>query len=172
MRLLLTATVVLVLVSPAGAQLATPNAAGLRYGHVHLNVSDIEVHKTLWVEHFGGVVVQKGPLTAVRQTPTARRVAIGHRGENEEHDPHFVNRSTEMAANETMTKLVRDLDRHEHCHEPRQIDGAQYLQQFMPERIEVNDQLRRGHEHRRRPKNHRPPSHHRSNQRQQPLDDR
>ena len=66
MRLLLTAAVVLLLVSPADAQLATPNEAGLRYGHVHLNVSDIEVHKKLWVEHFGGVVVQKGPLTAVR----------------------------------------------------------------------------------------------------------
>lgn len=48
------------------AQLATPNAAGLTYGHVHLNVSDMELHKELWVEHFGGVVVEKGPLTAVR----------------------------------------------------------------------------------------------------------
>jgi len=50
----------------ASAQLAVPNAAGLTYGHVHLNVTDIELHKRLWVEHFGGVVVQKGPLTAVR----------------------------------------------------------------------------------------------------------
>ena len=66
MRLLLIAALVCLLASPAYAQLATPNEAGLRYGHVHLNVSDIEVHKTLWVEHFGGVVVQKGPLTAVR----------------------------------------------------------------------------------------------------------
>jgi hypothetical protein len=33
---------------------------------VHLNVRDIEVHKKLWVEHFGGVVVQKGPLVAVK----------------------------------------------------------------------------------------------------------
>ena len=52
--------------SPASAQLATPNADGITYGHVHLNVSDIELHKRLWVEHFGGVVVQKGSLTAVR----------------------------------------------------------------------------------------------------------
>ncbi len=48
------------------AQLATPNEAGLTYGHVHLNVSDIELHKRLWVDHFGGTVVQKGSLTAVR----------------------------------------------------------------------------------------------------------
>ena len=51
---------------PASAQLAVPNADGITYGHVHLNVSDIELHKRLWVEHFGGVVVQKGPLTAIR----------------------------------------------------------------------------------------------------------
>ena len=53
-------------VSPATAQLALPNDAGLTYGHVHLNVSDMELHKQLWVEHFGGVVTQQGPLTAVR----------------------------------------------------------------------------------------------------------
>ena len=66
MRLLLTAVSVLSLVSPAYAQLAVPNDAGLTYGHVHLNVTDMELHKRLWVEHFGGVVIQKGPLTAVR----------------------------------------------------------------------------------------------------------
>ena len=66
MRWLLTAAVTLVLVSPASAQLAVPNNAGLTYGHVHLNVSDIELHKQLWVDHFGGVVTQKGPLVAVR----------------------------------------------------------------------------------------------------------
>ncbi|NQV71270.1 MAG: VOC family protein [Pseudohongiella sp.] len=52
--------------SLASAQLASPNPAGLTYGHVHLNVSDIELHKQIWVEHFNGVVVEKGPLTAVR----------------------------------------------------------------------------------------------------------
>ena len=66
MKLLLTAAVALSLTSPANAQLAPPNEAGVTYGHVHLNVRDIEVHKKLWVEHFGGVVVQKGPLTAVK----------------------------------------------------------------------------------------------------------
>jgi catechol 2,3-dioxygenase-like lactoylglutathione lyase family enzyme len=48
------------------AQLATPNESGLTYGLVHLNVTDIELHKGLWVEHFDGVVVQKGPLTTVQ----------------------------------------------------------------------------------------------------------
>lgn len=52
--------------SAASAQLASPNPAGLTYGHVHLNVSDMDLHKQIWVEHFNGVVVEKGPLTAVR----------------------------------------------------------------------------------------------------------
>lgn len=51
---------------PARAQLAPPSAAGITYGHVHLTVRDLELHKKLWVEHFGGTVVQKGPLTAVK----------------------------------------------------------------------------------------------------------
>jgi catechol 2,3-dioxygenase-like lactoylglutathione lyase family enzyme len=66
MRLLLGSVLALVSVAPARAQLAPPNAAGITYGHVHLNVKDIEVHKKLWVDHFGGVVVQKGPLVAVK----------------------------------------------------------------------------------------------------------
>jgi catechol 2,3-dioxygenase-like lactoylglutathione lyase family enzyme len=66
MRLLLGSVLALAVVTPAYAQLAPPNEAGIAYGHVHLNVRDIEVHKKLWVEHFGGVVVQKGPLVAVK----------------------------------------------------------------------------------------------------------
>lgn len=52
--------------APGGAQLAPPNEAGVTFGHVHLNVADIEVHKRLWVEHFDGEVVVKGPLTTVK----------------------------------------------------------------------------------------------------------
>jgi catechol 2,3-dioxygenase-like lactoylglutathione lyase family enzyme len=65
-RLLLGSVLALAIVTPAPAQLAPPNAAGITFGHVHLNVRDIEVHKKLWVEHFGGLVVQKGPLVAVK----------------------------------------------------------------------------------------------------------
>ncbi len=53
-------------INSAHAQLAVPNASGLTYGHVHLNVSDMDLHKKIWVDHFQGVVVQKGFLTAVR----------------------------------------------------------------------------------------------------------
>lgn len=66
MRLLPTVVALFSLVLPAHAQLAVPNEAGLTYGHVHLNVSDVEVHKQLWVDHFGGVVTQKGSLIAIR----------------------------------------------------------------------------------------------------------
>lgn len=66
MRNLLLSVLVLAFATPALGQLATPNPAGLTYGHVHLNVSDMELHKRIWVEHFGGVVVEKGPLTSVR----------------------------------------------------------------------------------------------------------
>jgi catechol 2,3-dioxygenase-like lactoylglutathione lyase family enzyme len=54
------------LASPAQAQLAAPNDLGVTFAHVHLNVTDIEVHKRLWVEQFDGVVVQKGPLVTVK----------------------------------------------------------------------------------------------------------
>jgi catechol 2,3-dioxygenase-like lactoylglutathione lyase family enzyme len=66
MRLLLGSILAVAIAAPASAQLAPPNEAGITYGHVHLNVRDIEVQKKLWVEHFDGVVVQKGPLVAVK----------------------------------------------------------------------------------------------------------
>ena len=66
MKSLLTAAFVLSIAASAHAQLSPFNAAGITYGHVHLNVKDVEVQKRLWVDHFDGVVVQKEPLTAVR----------------------------------------------------------------------------------------------------------
>ena len=66
MRLLLTGAVALFFALPANAQLAPPNAAGVTFAHVHLNVTDIDVHTKIWVEQFGGVAVQKGSLATVR----------------------------------------------------------------------------------------------------------
>ena len=43
MRLLLSAALALSITWPAHAQLAAPNAAGVSYGHVHLNVKDVEL---------------------------------------------------------------------------------------------------------------------------------
>ena len=47
-------------------QTSTANAAGITYGHVHLNVADLEVHKKLFVDTFGGTFVQKGPLATIK----------------------------------------------------------------------------------------------------------
>ena len=63
---LMTAGLLLALAAPAPAQLSPMNDAGVTFGHVHLNVSDIEVHKKLFVDIFGGEFVQKGPLAAVK----------------------------------------------------------------------------------------------------------
>lgn len=65
-RLCLVAALLLSVAAPARAQLSPPNAAGITYGHVHLNVPDMEVHKKLFTEIFGGTFVQKGPLAAVK----------------------------------------------------------------------------------------------------------
>ena len=67
MRLLLmTGAVALLFTSPAQAQLAPPNADGVTFAHVHLNVTDIDAHTKIWVEQFGGVAVQKGFLRTVK----------------------------------------------------------------------------------------------------------
>ena len=51
---------------PVQGQLASFDASGMTFGHVHLNVSDLDTHRELWTEQFGGVVVERGFLTAVR----------------------------------------------------------------------------------------------------------
>ena len=66
MKMLVAAAAVLFSASPAYSQLAVPNDAGLTFGHIHLNVSDPELHTRLWVEHFDGVVSRKSDLKAIR----------------------------------------------------------------------------------------------------------
>ena len=66
MRFLLTVAVALLFASPADAQLVAPNSAGVTFAHVHLNVADLELNKRLWVEQFGGEIVQKGPLVTIK----------------------------------------------------------------------------------------------------------
>lgn len=65
-KLCLSLALLVAVAGPARAQLSPMNAAGVTYGHVHLNVADVEVHKKLWVEMFGGTFVQKGPLMTVK----------------------------------------------------------------------------------------------------------
>lgn len=67
-RPLLTTVLALALTFPVQgtAQLAPSNDAGLTFGHVHLNVSDLDLHRELWVEHFDGELVERGPLTVLK----------------------------------------------------------------------------------------------------------
>lgn len=51
---------------PAGAQLAPPNSAGVRMGHIHLFVKDVDAQKTFWTATMGGTVVQNGPLMLIQ----------------------------------------------------------------------------------------------------------
>jgi catechol 2,3-dioxygenase-like lactoylglutathione lyase family enzyme len=54
-ELLLASTLVTVLAMPAFGQLASPNSMGVAIGHVHLNVSDVDVQQKFWTT-VGGTV--------------------------------------------------------------------------------------------------------------------
>ncbi|MDR1989753.1 MAG: VOC family protein [Acidobacteriaceae bacterium] len=66
MKLLFAFISTLLVAVPASAQLSPFNAAGITYSHVHLNVTDIPLVTKIFVDHFGGVAVQKGTLQAVK----------------------------------------------------------------------------------------------------------
>jgi catechol 2,3-dioxygenase-like lactoylglutathione lyase family enzyme len=65
MKPLLALAVSLSMSASAFAQLAAPNEAGVAMGHVHLNVRDVELHKKLWIDHFGAVPLRKEGLQGV-----------------------------------------------------------------------------------------------------------
>ena len=51
--------------TPAFAQLAAPNAAGVAIGHVHINAADVDVQSRFWTA-VGGKIVQREKLTMVQ----------------------------------------------------------------------------------------------------------
>src|SRR5262249_28873279 len=53
-------------VTPAAAQLVEPNQIGLRMGHVHLSVTDVDAQKQFWVGIMGGTLVKNGPLELIQ----------------------------------------------------------------------------------------------------------
>ena len=53
------------LLRPVGAQLAPPNDAGIRIGHVHLNVRNVAAHRKFWVEQIGAKAVRIGAVEGV-----------------------------------------------------------------------------------------------------------
>src|SRR5262245_16627319 len=53
-------------VTPAAAQLVEPNQLGVRMGHVHLTVQDVEAQKNFWISIMGGTLVKNGPLELIQ----------------------------------------------------------------------------------------------------------
>jgi hypothetical protein len=47
------------------AQLAPPNDLGVRLGHIHLTVKDVEAQKQFWTSAMGGTLVTNGPLSMI-----------------------------------------------------------------------------------------------------------
>ena len=54
------------IIAPGSGQLVPPNELGIAMGHVHLNVSDVEMHRQLWIDHFDAVPLQREGLTGVK----------------------------------------------------------------------------------------------------------
>lgn len=66
MRALPVVLTALSFIAPANAQLASPNELGVAMGHVHLNVSDVELHRQIWIDHFDAVPLEREGLTGVK----------------------------------------------------------------------------------------------------------
>ena len=64
-QLLLTLIFVVAVATPALAQLASPNAAGVAAGHIHLNANDVDVQKKFWTD-VGGTIVNREKLVMVQ----------------------------------------------------------------------------------------------------------
>jgi catechol 2,3-dioxygenase-like lactoylglutathione lyase family enzyme len=52
--------------APSGAQLVEPNQVGVRMGHVHLAVKDVDAQKQFWITQMGGTLVKNGPLELIK----------------------------------------------------------------------------------------------------------
>jgi len=57
---------VLLHVTPAAAQLVEPNQLGVRMGHVHLAVTDVDAQKQFWIGIMGGTLVKNGPIELIQ----------------------------------------------------------------------------------------------------------
>jgi catechol 2,3-dioxygenase-like lactoylglutathione lyase family enzyme len=68
MKLLFASALALTLLSNVNAQLLPADATGIRMGHVHLNVTDVDAQKKFWTEQFGATPLhnEKAQLPGVR----------------------------------------------------------------------------------------------------------
>src|SRR6516162_388432 len=56
----------LLLAPEAFAQLVEPNQVGVRMGHVHLAVRDVDTQRRFWTSTMGGTLVKNGPLELIK----------------------------------------------------------------------------------------------------------
>jgi catechol 2,3-dioxygenase-like lactoylglutathione lyase family enzyme len=83
MNLVSAAALALAILVPCEAQIAPPNAAGMSMGHLHLNVTDVEVQTRFWVGQFDAVPLRLEGLQGVRVSGMLilfNRVAPTHAG--------------------------------------------------------------------------------------------
>ena len=66
MKQLIALAIALLWAAPARAQLVEPNQIGVRMGHVHLAVKDVEAQKQFWISIMGGTLVKNGPLELIQ----------------------------------------------------------------------------------------------------------
>jgi len=66
MKLLAFFAATLFCVAPAHAQLVEPNQLGVRMGHIHLTVKDVDAQKQFWIDVMGGTLVKNGPVELIQ----------------------------------------------------------------------------------------------------------
>ena len=66
MKLLTCLSVAMLWVTPARAQLVEPNQFGVRMGHIHLAVKDVDAQKEFWISVMGGTLVKNGALELIQ----------------------------------------------------------------------------------------------------------
>ena len=66
MRSLKLLAVAILWATTASAQLVEPNQVGVRMGHVHLVVQDVDAQKNFWISIMGGKLVKNGPLELIQ----------------------------------------------------------------------------------------------------------
>lgn len=66
MKTLSISLALLLVAATARAQLVAPNQVGVRMGHMHLAVRDVDAQKAFWIGAMGGTLVKNGPLELIQ----------------------------------------------------------------------------------------------------------
>lgn len=66
MKHLTALAIALLWATPTRAQLVEPNQIGVRMGHIHLAVKDVDAQKQFWISVMGGTLVKNGPLELIQ----------------------------------------------------------------------------------------------------------